>query len=187
MAPRCHSPHSAQLSACHPPHIYARLSAELGARGSGLGARGSGLGAWGLGLGAWGLGLGAWGSPSITPRTWVNRRLLLCSKGEKPFNSDGCITNFMDLDGPAEAGSVRWPSAPVGPEYSWMVKGARWRRQSGAAASLTETSRSPAPAARYEGCTLDGCSRQPRGFAHAPCGCDAWGNWYGRIGSSRVD
>ena len=25
----------------------------------------------------------------------------------KPFNSDSCITNFMDLDGPAEAGSVR--------------------------------------------------------------------------------
>jgi len=33
--------------------------------------------------------------------------LPLCDEGEKPFNSDGCITNFMDLDGPAEAGSVR--------------------------------------------------------------------------------
>lgn len=46
-------------------------------------------------------------SSSITPRPRVNRRLPLCSKGEKPFNSDSCITNFMDLDGPAEAGSVR--------------------------------------------------------------------------------
>ncbi len=46
-------------------------------------------------------------SSSITPRPRVNHRLPLCSKGEKPFNSDSCITNFMDLDGPAEAGSVR--------------------------------------------------------------------------------
>ncbi len=66
-----------------------------------------------------------------------------------------------------------------------MVKGARWRRQSGAAASLAQTSRSPAPAARDEGFTLDGCSRQPPGLC--PClHADATLGAIGKVESGQV-